>query len=90
MHTYVSAGGLVPPLFLHVPTPSVASDRRLTEGTSERAWEQRVAAIFRSQAGLRLVLVVRCRCLKFLKSVSLPCHAVLLTSSPVACCRLAW
>ena len=46
------AGGLAPPLFLHVPSPSASSDRRLSEGTFEREWEQRVAAVFRSQVGL--------------------------------------
>lgn len=45
------AGGLAPPLFLHVPASSASSDRRLSEGTFEREWEQRVATIFRSQVG---------------------------------------
>lgn len=47
----LTAGGLVPPLFLHLPQAGAAADRRLTEGTFEREWEQRVAAIFRSQVG---------------------------------------
>ncbi|EFN52896.1 hypothetical protein CHLNCDRAFT_138439 [Chlorella variabilis] len=45
-------GGLAPPLFLHVPASSASSDRRLSEGTFEREWEQRVATIFRSQVGV--------------------------------------
>ncbi|PSC67198.1 mitochondrial-targeted muts 1, partial [Micractinium conductrix] len=45
-------GGLAPPLFLHVPTPSAAADRRLSEGTFEREWEQRVSTLFRSQVGV--------------------------------------
>ncbi|PRW39283.1 mitochondrial-targeted muts 1 [Chlorella sorokiniana] len=46
-------GGLAPPLFLHVPpTASGSGDRRLSEGTFEREWEQRVAAVFRSQVGV--------------------------------------
>ena len=46
------AGGLSPPLFLHMPASSAAADRRLSEGTFEREWEQRVASLFRSQVGL--------------------------------------
>ncbi len=43
------AGGLAPPLFLHIPPSTASGDLRLSEGTFEREWEQRVAAIFRSQ-----------------------------------------
>ncbi|KAL4438720.1 hypothetical protein ABPG77_006324 [Micractinium sp. CCAP 211/92] len=45
-------GGLSPPLFLHIPASSAAADRRLSEGTFEREWEQRVASLFRSQVGI--------------------------------------
>ncbi|KAL4440153.1 hypothetical protein ABPG75_003154 [Micractinium tetrahymenae] len=45
-------GGLSPPLFLHMPASSAAADRRLSEGTFEREWEQRVASLFRSQVGI--------------------------------------
>jgi len=46
-------GGLAPPLFLHVPPAASGSgDRRLSESTFEREWEQRVAAVFRSQVGV--------------------------------------
>ena len=41
-------GGLVPPLFVHVPRGATRSTR-LAEGTSEAEWERRVSAIFRRQ-----------------------------------------
>lgn len=49
--TLLCAGGLAPPLFLHVPAASSSADRRLKESTFEREWEQRVAATFKSQVG---------------------------------------
>lgn len=44
-------GGLVPPLFLHVPRDA-GSESRLTEGTTEREWEVRCYDIFRTQVGV--------------------------------------
>jgi hypothetical protein len=41
-------GGLVPPLFVHVPHGATRSTR-LAEGTSEAEWERRVSGIFKRQ-----------------------------------------